>query len=99
MEHTMFKATVTAAMFAFLLTACETAPHHDANDDWGPGTDACGASGYQSLMGTNIAAITLPAELNHRIIGPNDAYTEDYVPSRLNIFTDENGVVIEVRCG
>lgn len=94
----MFKATA-AAMFTLILAACETAPHNDANDDWGPGSDACGASNYQSLLGTNIAAITLPADLNHRIIGPDDAVTLDHVPSRLNILTDENGVVIEVSCG
>ena len=91
----MFKPVSSVAIFALLLTACETAA--DAKSM--PGPDACGASGYQSFVGTNIAAITLPAELNHRIIGPGDAYTQDYSPSRLNIFTDENGVIIEVRCG
>ena len=62
-------------------------------------TDQCGASGYQSLLGSNIAAITLPADLNHRIIGPNTAVTKDYVLTRLNIYTDENGVVTKVNCG
>lgn len=95
----MFKLIATTAMLAIFATACETPAYNGAHDDFGPGTDACGSSGYQSLIGTNIAAITLPAELNHRIIGPGDAYTEDHVPSRLNIFTNENGVVIEVRCG
>ncbi len=90
----MFKATA-AALFALPLIACGTA----TNTDPAPAADACGASGYQSLIGANIAAVTLPAELNHRVIGPNDAYTEDHVPSRLNIFTDENGAIITVRCG
>jgi hypothetical protein len=71
-----------------------TAPEPASADE-----DACGASQYQSLIGTNAAAVTLPADLPHRILGPNDAATMDYSPGRLNIMTDDNGVIIEVKCG
>ena len=64
-----------------------------------PAADACGAAGYQPLIGSNVAAITLPAGLPHRILGPNDVATMDHRPDRLNIMTDENGVIIEVKCG
>jgi len=64
-----------------------------------PAEDLCGAAGYQSLLGTNAAAVSLPADLPHRILGPNDAATMDYRPDRLNIMTDESGVIIEVKCG
>lgn len=88
----MFKSTVSIIAITTLLTACQTVP--DTDDQ-----DLCGASGYQSFLGTNVAAINLPAGLNHRIIGPGDGYTRDYIRERLNIFTDENGDIIEVRCG
>ncbi|MBB5516792.1 hypothetical protein FHS89_002834 [Rubricella aquisinus] len=60
---------------------------------------ACGAADYAGLIGSNIAAVTLPATLNTRIIGPGMAVTMDYVPTRLNIETDGNGVIIRLYCG
>jgi hypothetical protein len=61
--------------------------------------DLCKASEYQSLIGANVAAVTLPADLFHRIYKEGDAVTKDYRQDRLNIVTDENGVIIEVKCG
>ncbi len=63
------------------------------------GPDACGASGYQTLVGVNVAAVTLPADLKHRIIRPGDVVTQDYRAGRLNIRTDENGQIVSVSCG
>lgn len=59
----------------------------------------CDVAGYQSLIGANVAAITLPADLVHRIYKQGDPVTLDYRPDRLNIVTDENGLVVEVKCG
>jgi hypothetical protein len=59
----------------------------------------CDVASYQSLVGSNVAAVTLPADLAHRIYKQGDPVTMDYRPDRLNIVTDENGVVIEVKCG
>lgn len=61
--------------------------------------DECGAAGYQALIGTNAAAVTLPLELVHRIYQEGDPVTMDYRPDRLNIVTDADGVIIEVKCG
>ncbi|QBF30300.1 I78 family peptidase inhibitor [Thalassococcus sp. S3] len=61
--------------------------------------DTCGASGYQSLIGQPIAAVTLPADLNMRIVGPGDIVTMEYDASRLNFETDEMGVIQRVTCG
>ncbi|MEM1397167.1 MAG: I78 family peptidase inhibitor [Pseudomonadota bacterium] len=61
--------------------------------------DECGADGYASLIGTAIAAATLPAELNYRVIGPDTVVTQDFLPERLNIYTDADGVVTELKCG
>lgn len=62
-------------------------------------TDPCGAQGYTSFLGSNIAAITLPAGLNDRIVGPDTAVTTDFDPSRLNIETTADGLVIGLSCG
>lgn len=59
----------------------------------------CPAADYASLVGTNMAAVTLPADLKRRMIGPDTIVTMDYKPERLNIYTDEDGVVERVACG
>lgn len=62
-------------------------------------TDPCGAQDYTSFLGSNIAAITLPADLNDRVVGPDTVVTTDYDPSRLNIETTADGLVIGLSCG
>ncbi|MWD27726.1 hypothetical protein E0K89_009595 [Aquicoccus sp. SCR17] len=64
-----------------------------------PPEDACGASGYSDLIGKNLAAVTLPTDLNARVIKPGDMVTQDFVPERLNIETNELGVIENLRCG
>ena len=61
--------------------------------------DACGASGYQSLIGANIAAVSLPADLNDRIIRPGDVVTMDYNVNRINFRLDDTGRIIAIDCG
>lgn len=65
----------------------------------GPGPQACKPARYEGLVGAQVAAITLPADLEHRIIGPDTMVTMDYVPERLNIHTDKNGRVLRISCG
>lgn len=60
--------------------------------------DTCGASGYRNMIGTNVAAITLPAGLNHRIIAPNTPVTMDFSAERVNFLTDANGLIPAVEC-
>ncbi|KAF2223042.1 hypothetical protein BDZ85DRAFT_262872 [Elsinoe ampelina] len=35
----------------------------------------------------------------HRVIGPNQGMTMDFVPERLNVHVDDNGVVKDVKHG
>lgn len=35
----------------------------------------------------------------YRILGPNSMATMDYSPERINVRTDEDGVVLDVTCG
>lgn len=60
--------------------------------------DTCGASEYRSLIGANIAAVTLPADANIRVITPGTMVTEDFRPDRLNIIAGEDGVITSLEC-
>ncbi len=60
----------------------------------------CDADGWASLTGAARADIPvdrLPKP--HRIVGPDDLITQDFLPERLNIYLDRNGAVYRVACG
>ncbi len=62
--------------------------------------DTCNANRFTDLVGktaSDLDLTTLP-EL-HRILGPNDMATMDYRAERLNILTDEAGVIVDLECG
>lgn len=61
--------------------------------------DACGASGYQGLVGKNLAAVTLPDDLNARVLRPGQVVTMEYLPERMNIDVDKTGAIRSIRCG
>lgn len=75
------------------LAACQEETSTDVEDD------PCGRATYAGLIGTNIAAVTLPGDLRHRVIPPDTAVTMDFVPERLNILTDAEGMILSLRCG
>ena len=84
---------------ALTLIACQ-ADIPDASRVIGSGPDPCGAAGWAHLVGQTrdvLAGITLPTPT--RVIGPNDAVTMDYSPTRLNISYNEHDVITCVRCG
>ncbi|CTQ49276.1 I78 family peptidase inhibitor [Jannaschia donghaensis] len=82
----------------FLLTLTALAGCKDDRVAAAP-PDACGAQGYRSLIGTPLAAVTLPADLDMRIVGPGRIGTTDYRPERLNIEVDEAGTITDLSCG
>lgn len=60
----------------------------------------CGAARLAEFVGqpaVEVAAIETPGPV--RILGPNDLMTLDFNPERLNILTDEAGIVTELSCG
>lgn len=67
--------------------------------DVAPDPDICGAKGYEGLIGSNVAAVSFPADLLHRIIPPDGVVTMDFVPERLNIRVDESGIIERFDCG
>ena len=80
-----------------LLAACAGTAPIDARPD--QSSDACGASGYQSLVGRPLAAASFPAGLDLRLINPGESVTMDYRDTRLNVEVDAGGTITSVRCG
>ncbi len=75
----------------FLLMACAASIPED---------DACGASGFEALVGQSqdvFAAMTFPETT--RFIYPDTLVTMDFNAERLNFNIDENGIITGVRCG
>jgi hypothetical protein len=60
--------------------------------------DTCGGAAYRSLVGSSLAAVTLPADANIRVIQPDTVVTEDFRPDRINIIVDANGAITSVEC-
>lgn len=62
--------------------------------------DTCGmrvVRGFLGKLAEEIPADRLPEQV--RILAPTDQATMDYVPQRLNVLTDEDGMVIGFKCG
>lgn len=78
------------------LSACAQAPRDAAT---GIAAPHCDAAVYQSLVGQNIGAVSLPAGLPQRIISPGEVVAGDADPARLTIFVDPKGWIGRVHCG
>lgn len=65
------------------------------------GSDACGASRYQYLVGRHRSEVPAkPEGATWRVTCTSCPITMDYSPARLNIFYDEETEVVEkVQCG
>jgi hypothetical protein len=59
----------------------------------------CPADQYQEFVGSQLAAVTYPSDLEVRIIEPGSLYTQQYVPERMNIRVDAEGTIMRVDCG
>ncbi|MCA0961678.1 I78 family peptidase inhibitor [Salipiger bermudensis] len=83
------------ALAALPLSACIADETPGAADP----TDTCGRTGYSSLVGSNIAAVSLPADKTIRVLEEGQPATMDYLEQRLNIETDEDGIILRLYCG
>lgn len=61
--------------------------------------DTCGADPLKLLIGKSIAAVTMPASQNVRVIGVNTPVTRDYRADRINILINETAIITKVYCG
>lgn len=60
----------------------------------------CGPERIEDFIGKHVS--TLPKDITDghiRIIPPNSAVTMDYIPTRLNISTDADGIILKAYCG
>lgn len=61
--------------------------------------DSCGAAGFQGLVGQSDAvlrSVKLPQDA--RVIGPRDAVTMDYRPTRLNFEIGADARIAKISC-
>lgn len=61
--------------------------------------DTCKLTNYEGFVGQPLAAVTLPAGLNSRIVRPGTILTQEYDAGRVNFHVDETGVITKVICG
>lgn len=83
---------------AFILAACQTDVETKPDNRPAP-PDDCGASQYQSLIGTPVDPAAFAGHAALRIIPPGTAVTMDYRPDRLNVETDDSGIITRITCG
>lgn len=104
----MLKTFLSGVLATMVLTSgCSRLPdvggllpgRSDTGDATVDPTDPCGAQNFTALLGSPLAAVTLPADLNDRVLRPGDLATTDYDPSRLNIELDDGGTIIGLSCG
>lgn len=101
------KRLFAASLAVMFLSACQTLPGQPGNT--GPEVPVterdgergeCAAEQYQVLVGQQVWEVhtdSLPSP--HRVYAHGDPVTMDYRPDRLNIVTDQRGVVMSVACG
>ncbi|WP_164512355.1 I78 family peptidase inhibitor [Oceaniglobus ichthyenteri] len=87
------KTVIVSSVMIWGLAGCA------AQDPAQPGTDACGASTQQSLIGQALSDVTIPSTQDVRIIKPDTLVTLDYVPTRMNIKVGNTGLIETVYCG
>jgi hypothetical protein len=97
---------IAASMLLVLtLTACASAPMPDAPADADAAlpaavNDTCGASMYSELIGKPADGPGVPGESRlNRHIKPDSQVTADYVAQRMNIESDDKGVIRKINCG
>lgn len=99
----MTSRVLVSALCAITLSGCVALPFvvpaSLVGGETADTTDPCGAKGYTSLLGSQLAAVTLPADLNDRVIRPGEVQTQDFDASRLNIEVTEDGTIIGLSCG
>ncbi len=100
----MMRAAMMTCVLA-LMAACAAGPDPAPAEPANPALpalteDTCGASMYGELIGRPITGPGVPGEsrFNRRIL-PGTQVTMDYVPQRMNIEANAQGVIEKITCG
>ena len=98
MPHAALAACL-ALPVALTLAACAPSPAEGPAMNR-PDRDACGASRYSDLVGTDYRQHDFSAPGRPvRILGPDTAMTMDYRIERLNVDIDKSGRITRIWCG
>lgn len=98
MSHSRFCAGLSVLALSLSVLGCTPAVEQRP-EPVPPVADACGAQGYQYLIGEKsvvLEGLSLPKDT--RIIPPDTAVTMDYRPDRLNIELDAKDRITRVHC-
>ncbi len=95
------KKIILLASLAFLsLAGCQNHADSAKNNDNAQPPDTCQAAAFHYLLGkpaSTLDGMRFVKPMRH--IAPNMAVTMDFNPERLNIVSDEKGVISQVYCG
>ena len=61
--------------------------------------EECDAQSYRGLLGTQIADASVNEGPQLRVYAETDLITQEFLPQRTNIVTDDAGIVTRVYCG
>lgn len=97
MRQQAFRLTVAGALAA-TVSGCAV-PQGSAPTTL-PGPQACNAAASQSLIGSQVGAVSFAADANVRVVCTTCPTTRDYRPDRLNVrFDQATGRIEKVDCG
>ncbi|MER0237861.1 I78 family peptidase inhibitor [Fulvimarina sp. MAC8] len=101
--------TILAGLILGLGAACTSEPEFAlppvAGDASASGGAECNAAAAQDLLGIGMneraraRARKLSRAESVRVAGPDTMVTQDFVPTRLTIRTDDAGQIISIDCG
>ncbi len=84
---------LVALLSIVFISGCSVSQQQENNSEI-----VCQASDYSHLVGKVYEDVK--SELpQHRWKRPDYMYTDDYIPDRLNVETDESGIIVAVKCG
>lgn len=94
---------------AALVAACAPVPDDVVTEiDGGPVAssgleerlpDTCNLSNYESFVGQPLAAVSLPTDVQTRVVRSNSILSQVYEAARVNFHVDDGGTITKVICG
>ncbi len=85
---------------AALLSGCATIGDYKRNSREKELNGKCDSTYGQTLVGKPFKALkTFERPVNYRLIEPQSFVTQDYNPSRLNVYVDDSGMIKKISCG
>ncbi len=61
--------------------------------------DTCNLSNYEGFVGQPLAAVTIPTDVQTRIVRSNSILSQVYEAARVNFHVNDSGTITKVICG